>query len=98
MEAHIGQHSSQATEMQTLCWNKTRPSFSGADNSYTYWPINTIFVPRIGMYIRINIPEMDFIYLNSWCNSVIFCQRVFFWDPPCISAQIPLQENYNIES
>ena len=29
MEAHIGQHISQATEMQTLRWSKTRPSFSG---------------------------------------------------------------------
>ena len=29
MESHIGQHISQATEMQTLCWSKTRPSFSG---------------------------------------------------------------------
>ena len=56
MEAHIGQHISQATEIQTLCWSKTRPSFSGVDNSYISWPINTIFVPRIGMYIRINIP------------------------------------------
>ena len=27
MDAHIGQHISQATEMQTLCWSKTRPSF-----------------------------------------------------------------------
>ena len=35
MEAHIGQHISQATEMQTLCWSKTRPSFSSAHNSYT---------------------------------------------------------------
>ena len=41
MESHIGQHISQATEMQTLCWrgggspwSKARPSFSGADNSY----------------------------------------------------------------
>ena len=25
MDAHIGQHISQATEMQTLCWSKTRP-------------------------------------------------------------------------
>ena len=39
--------------MQTLCWSKTRPSFSGAHNSYISWSINTIFVPRIGMYIRI---------------------------------------------
>ena len=28
MEAHIRQHISQATEMQTLCWSKTRPSYS----------------------------------------------------------------------
>ena len=41
MESHIGQHISQATEMQTLCWSKTRPSFSGAHNSYIYWSINT---------------------------------------------------------
>ena len=80
MEAHIGQHISQATEMQTLCWSKTRPSFSGADNLCISWPINTIFAPRIGMYIRINIPKMDFIYLKIWCNSVIFCQRGhLFW-------------------
>ena len=80
MEAHIGQHISQATEMQTLCWCKTRTSFSGAHNSYSSWPINTIFVPRIGMYIRINIPKMDFIYLKIWCNSVIFCEKgYFFW-------------------
>ena len=39
--------------MQTLCWSKTRPSFSGAHNSYISWSTNTIFVPRIGMYIRI---------------------------------------------
>ena len=57
MEAHIGQHISQATEMQTLCWSKIRLSFSCADNSYISWPINTIFVPRIGMHININILE-----------------------------------------
>ena len=34
MEVHVRQHISQATEMQTLCWSKTRPSFSGAHNSY----------------------------------------------------------------
>ena len=51
MEAHIGQYISQATEMETLCWSKTRPSFSGAHNAYIYF-----FVPRIGMYIRISIP------------------------------------------
>ena len=34
MEAHIGQHISQATSMQTLYLSKTRPSFSGADNWY----------------------------------------------------------------
>ena len=78
MESHIGQHISQATEMQTLCWSKTRPSFSGADNAYISWSINTLFVPRIGMYIRINIPKMDFICLKIWCNSVIFCQRGHF--------------------
>ena len=46
MEALIGQHISQATEMQTLCWSKTRPLFSGAHNSYI-WSINTIFALRI---------------------------------------------------
>ena len=91
MEAHIGQHISEATEMQTLCWSKTRPSFSGADNSYISWPINTIFVPRIGMYIRINIPEMDFIYLKMCCNSVIFCQRGIFFDSPCSRSYMAFQ-------
>ena len=80
MEAHIGKHISQATEMQTLCWSKIRPSFSGAHNSYIYWSINTHFVPRIGMYIRINIPKTDLIYLKIWCNSVIYCQRGHFFD------------------
>ena len=47
METHIGQHISQATEMQTLCWSQTRPSFSGAHNSYISWSINTIFVPHV---------------------------------------------------
>ena len=32
MEAHMGQHMSQDTEMPTLCRSKTRPS--GAHNSY----------------------------------------------------------------
>ena len=80
MEAHIGQHISQATEMQTLCWSKTRPSFSSAHNSYMSWSINTICVPRFGMYIRINIPNTNLIYLKNWCNCVIFCERGhFFW-------------------
>ena len=83
----ITKRQSQATEMQTLCWRKTRPSFSGADNSYISWPTNTTFVPRIGMYIRINIPEMDVIYLKIWCNSVIFCQRGIFFDSPCSYAE-----------
>ena len=49
-------------------------------NSYISWSINTIFVPRIGMYIRINIPRTVFIYLHlSWCNSVIFCHGPFFY-------------------
>ena len=79
MEAHIGQQISQATEMQTLCWSKTRPSFSSAHNSYISWSINTIFVPRIDMYIRINIPNTNFIHLKDWCNIVIFCQRGHFF-------------------
>ena len=33
METDIGQHNSQATEMQTLCWSKNHPSFAGAHNS-----------------------------------------------------------------
>ena len=52
--------------------------FSGAHNSYMSWSINTIFVPRISMYIRININQTDFIYLQIWYNSVIFCQRGLF--------------------
>ena len=84
MEAHIGQHISQATEMQTLCWSKTRPSFSSAYNSYIFWSINTIFVPRFGMYIRIHIPKMNLIYLKNWCNSVTFCERGHFFYSPCM--------------
>ena len=83
MEAHIGKHISQATEMQTLCWSKIRSLFLGAHNSYIYWSINTIFVPRIYMCIRINIPKTDLIYLKIWCNSVIFCQRGHFFYSPC---------------
>ena len=60
-------------------WSKTRPSFSGAHNSYIYWSFNTIIVSRIGTYIRINIPKTDLIYLKIWCNSVIFCQRGHFY-------------------
>ena len=41
MEAHIGQHISQATEMQTLCWSKTRPSFS------TIWRAYWEYLPHI---------------------------------------------------
>ena len=70
MEAHIGQNISQATEMQTLCWSKTRPSFSGAHNSYISWSINTTFVPRIGMYIRINIPKTNISFI-SWIGSMM---------------------------
>ena len=77
MEAHIGQYISQATEMQTLCWSKTRPSFSGAHNSYIYF-----FVPRIGMYIRISIPWTDLMYLNNWCN----IRRDILFDSPCIAS------------
>ena len=86
MEAHIGQHISQATEMQTLCWSKTSPSFSGAHNSNISWSINTNFIPRFGMYIRINILKTNLIYLKNWCNNVIFCQRGHFFDSPCILA------------
>ena len=85
METHIGKHISQATEMQTLCSSQTRPSFSGAHNSYISRSINTIFVPRISMYIRINITKTDFIYLQIWCNGVIFCERGHVFDSPCIA-------------
>ena len=90
METHIGQHISQATEMQTLCWSKTRPSFSSAHNSYISWSINTIFfVPRISMYIRINIMNTEFIYLQIWYNSVIFCQRGHcFWLTLYVNVEI----------
>ena len=68
------------TNVQTLCWSKTSPSFSGAHISCIDRSINTIFVPQIGMYIRINMPQTDFIYLKIWCDSVKFCQRGhFFW-------------------
>ena len=89
MATHIGQHISQATEMQTLCWSKTRPSFSGAHNSYISWSINTIFLPQIDIYNRINNTKTDFIFLKIWCNSVIFCQRGHFFCSPCILGKQP---------
>ena len=52
------------TNVQTLCWSKTSPSFSRAHSSCISRSINTNFVPQIGMYIRINMSNTDFIYLN----------------------------------
>ena len=72
------------TNVQTLCWSKTSPSFSGAHSSCISRSIKTIFVPQIGMYIRINMSKTDFIYLQIWCDSVTFCQRGHFFDSPCI--------------
>ena len=73
--------------VQTLCWSKTSPSFSGAHSSCISISINTIFVPYIGMYIRINMSNTDFIYLKIWCDSVAFCQRgLFCTHPVCISC------------
>ena len=59
------------TNVQTLCWSKTSPSFSGAHtcSSCISRSINTKFVPQIDMYIRINMAKTDFIYLNIWCDS-----------------------------
>ena len=68
------------TNVQTLCWSKSSPSFSSAHSSCISRSVNTIFVPHIGMYIRINMSKTDFIYLKMWCYSVTFCQRGhFFW-------------------
>ena len=50
--------------------------------------INAIFVPRIGMYIRINMSKTDFFYCKSWCDSVTFCQRGHFFYSPCIRAHL----------
>ena len=66
MESHIGQHISQATEMQTLCWSKTRPSFSGADNSYISWPINTIFVSANRHVYPDQYPGNEFHLSQNW--------------------------------
>ena len=70
------------TNVQTLCWRKTSPSFSGAHSSCISRSINTIFVPQIGIYIRINMSQTDFIYLKIWFDSVIFCQRGHFFTHP----------------
>ena len=68
------------TNVQTLCWSKSSPSFSSAHSSCISRSINNIFVPQIGMYIRFNMSKTDFIYLKMWCDSVTFCQRGhFFW-------------------
>ena len=45
------------TNVQTLCLSKTSPSFSGAHISCIPRSINTIFVPQIDMYIRINMSK-----------------------------------------
>ena len=71
------------TNVQTLCWSKSSPSFSSAHSSCISRSINTIFVPHFGMYIRINMSETDFIYLKIWCDSVTFCQRGHFFYSPC---------------
>ena len=68
--------------MQTLCWSKSSPSFSSAHSSCISRSIITIFVPHIGMYIRINMSKTDFIYLKIWCDSVTFCQRGLFLTHP----------------
>ena len=39
----------------------------------------TIFVPQIGMYIRINMSKTDFFYCTIWYDSVTFCQRWLFF-------------------
>ena len=70
------------TNVQTLCWIKTSPSFSGAYSSCISQSINTIFAPQIGMYIRINMSQTDFIYLKIWCDSVTFCQRGHIFTHP----------------
>ena len=68
------------TNVQTLCWNKTSPSFSGAHISCISRSINTNVVPHIGMYTRINISKTDFIYLNIWCDSkYITIQQLNEW-------------------
>ena len=46
---------------------------------YSTRSINTIFVPHIGMEIRINMSKTDFVYLKIWCDSVTFCQRGHFF-------------------
>ena len=66
------------TNVQTLYWSKTSPSFSGVHSSCISLSITTIFVPQIGMYIRINMSKTDFMYLKIWCDTVTFCQRGHF--------------------
>ena len=63
------------TDVQTLCWSKTSPSFTGAHSSCISRSINAIFVPQIAMYIRIIMSRTDLIYLKIWCDSVTFCPR-----------------------
>ena len=68
---------------KTLGWSKSSHSFSSAHSSCISQSINTIFVPHIGMYIRINMSKTDFIYLKIWCDIVTFCQRGHFFYSPC---------------
>ena len=55
-----------------------RSSCLRAHSSCISGSINTIFIPQIGMYIRINMWKTDFIYLRIWCDSVTLCQRGHF--------------------
>ena len=44
-------------------------------------------VPQIGIYNRINVSKMDFIYLRILCDSFTFWQRgTFFWTRPVQST------------
>ena len=64
-----------------LVLERNSSSFSGAHNSL-HFLIDQYLYRGIGMYIRINIPKTDFIYLKIWCISVIFCQRSLFFTHP----------------
>ena len=76
------------TNVQTLCRSKTSPSFSGAHSSCISRPINTIFVPQIGMYIRVNMSKTDFFYRKILCDSVTFCQGDIFLTHPVLNAKL----------
>ena len=83
MEAHIGQHISQATEMQTLCCGAKLVLRFQALITHTFLDRSILFLYRESTCTSGSISRKWIsFYLKIWCNSVIFCQRGHFFTHP----------------